>query len=448
MRVDYVKKGTLNVIYGRVISGTFTTNATDTLSGDTMSPTNLYPTDVVEPSPPHHYDWGVYADVTCEDEFGAIPPRVTMGCNYRGRAALTGNSADPHQWYQSRQANPYDWIYAADDAQSPVAGNDAEAGKVGDIVTAQIPYSDDFMIYASIGSMYLLRGDAAAYGSLDLLNNKVGVVSQKAWCWGEKSGEGKNLYILDLKGLYRIGPGLSAPQNLTGDKVPNFITDLALNPATQRIVLAFDPFRYGIQIHITDIETGVNRNYWYDLHSEGFFPETYPEECGVFCTHFYEADDPLYRKVMMGTYDGHIKIFDDSVKSDDIGTVSVPAYEAIKSYVLLGPVMIGQDHENNGRMKTLTVVTAGGKAGGSIPDSDSIDYEIYVADSAEGIMEKVDDLDKWIYSGLLSFPGKNPTIIRRARGVFLGVKLENEKLDETWGLERVIAKIEDAGRAR
>lgn len=444
MVVDYVKKGALTVIYGRTITGTFTTTPAHTLSGDTMSPTTLYPTAVAEPTTPHYYDWDVYADVTGTGEFGAMPARITMGCNYRARAALSGNSSDPHQWYQSRQANPYDWTYAADDAQSPVAGNDADAGKVGDIITAQIPYSDDFLIYASIGKLYLLRGDAAAGGSLDMLDENIGVVSPNAWCWDDQ----KNLYLLDLKGLYRIKPGLVAPEALTSDKIPNFVTDLALNPETQRIVLVFDPIRYGIQIHVTDIETGVNQNYWYDLHSEGFFPETYPEQCGVFCAHFYQADDPSYRKVMMGTYDGHIKIFDDTAKSDDIGTTASPASEAVNSYALLGPVMIGQNHAYTGRMKTLSVVSAGGKAGGTIPDSDGIDYEIYVDDSAEGIMEKVDAGGEYLYSGLLDAPGRNKTLRRRARGVFLAVKLGNDTLNETWGLERVVAEVEDAGRAR
>ena len=185
MVVDFVAKGTDTVIYGRTISGTFTTNEADTLSGDTLSPTSLYPSAIALPTTPHHYDWKVYEDVTGADEFGEMPARVTIGNRYRGRASLSGNSVDPHQWYQARQDNPYDWEYAADDAQSPVAGTDAEAGKVGDIITAQIPYSDDYMLYGSIGSLWLLRGDAAAGGNLDNFSEKIGVITQTAWCWDD-----------------------------------------------------------------------------------------------------------------------------------------------------------------------------------------------------------------------------------------------------------------------
>ncbi len=601
MIVDYVAKGIDTVIYGRVISGTFTTplatitaiadggegtidvtaaghifstgdtviisgttdyndtyeinsvdgdkfNVTatytssqtgsalrqDTLSGDTLRPTTLYPTDVVEPTTPHHYDWGVYEDVTGEDEFGEMPARLTMGCNYRGRGAVTGNSADPHQWYHSRQANPYDWKYAADDAQSPVAGTDADAGKVGDIITAQIPYSDDFLIYGSIGSIYLLRGDAASEGSLDMFNEKVGIISPDAWTWDDKS----NLYVLDLKGLYRIQGGLSQPEPLTSDVIPNFISDLNLNPETQRITLAFDPNKYGIQICVTDIETGTNANYWYDLQSQGFFPESYPEEDGVMCSHFYNADDPVNRQLLLGCYDGHIRVMDNSAKSDDTGTIASPTSEAIDSFVLLGPVMIGKDHDYNGKTNSLSVVSAGGGAGGSIPDSDDIDYEIFVAETAEEIMEMVDwgelgdriivlgdsdpdatgvyietdeydghrcwhnsthdyyiswsstagtynlgpskgsYLDGWLsttalcigkyqpgvdsnykgnpvaintralFDGTITGPGKHNRLRRRAKGIFLGIRLGNNTADETWGLERVLVNILPAGRAK
>ena len=125
MIVDYVAKGALTVIYGRTTSGTFTTNEADTLSGDTMSPTTRWSAAVALPTTPHHYTWGVYADVTGEDEFGAIPPRATIGDRWRGRACLTGNSIDPHQWYLSRQMNPYDMMYGEDDEQAAVAGTDA-----------------------------------------------------------------------------------------------------------------------------------------------------------------------------------------------------------------------------------------------------------------------------------------------------------------------------------
>jgi hypothetical protein len=443
MIVDYVAKGALTVIYGRTTTGTFTTNAADTLSGDTMSPTTRYPTAVALPTTPHHYTWGVYADVADTDEFGEMPPRATIGNRWRGRACLTGNSIDPHQWYLSRQMNPYDMMYGEDDEQAAVAGTDAKAGKVGDIVTASIPYSDDYKIYGSIGDLWVLRGDPAAGGNLDKLIEGIGVISQSAWCWDDAG----TLYILDLKGMYKITPGLTAIEPMTSDKIPNFTKDLALNPETQRIVLSFDPAKEGIVISVTTIETGANVNYFYDLQSGGFSPETYPVQDAIMCSHYYDADDPEQRRLLFGVYDGHMRILDPASKSDDIGSMASPATQAIDSYVLLGPVMIGGNHNFNGRMNSLTVVTAGGKAGGTVPDSDDVAYSVYVGDDAETVIEKA-DAGTSLFAGTIAAPGRAKRVRHRARGVFIAVRLGNNTAGETWGMERILAEIVPAGRAK
>ena len=420
MIVDYVAKGALTVIYGRTTSGTFTTNAADTLSGDTMSPTTRYPTAVGLPTTPHHYTWGVYADCVSTDEFGSMPTRATIGDRWRGRACLTGNSIDPHQWYLSRQLNPYDMMYGEDDEQAAVAGTNAKAGRVGDIVTASIPYSDDYKLYGSVGDLWVSRGDPAAGGSLDKLIEGIGIISQSAWCFDDAG----NLYILDLKGMYKITVGLAAIEPMTSDKIPNFAKDLALNPETQRIVLSFDPAEQGIVISVTTIETGANVNYFYDLQSGGFSPETYPVQDAIICSHYYDADDPEQRRLLFGCYDGHIRILDPASKSDDTGSMAIPATVAIDSYVLLGPVMIGGNHNFQGRMNSLTVVTAGGKAGGTVPDSDDVAYDVYVGDDAETVMEKA-DADTPIFGGVIPAPGRAKRIRRKARGVFMAVRLGN-----------------------
>lgn len=443
MIVDYVAKGALTVIYGRTTSGTFTTNGADTLSGDTMSPTTRYPSAVVLPTTPHHYTWGVYADVTTADEFGAMPLRATIGDRWRGRACLTGDSVDPHQWKLSRQLNPYDMLYGEDDEQSAVAGTDAKAGRVGDIITASIPYSEDYKLYGSIGDIWVLRGDPAAGGTLDKLISEIGIVSNTAWCWDDQ----ENLYILDLKGMYKITKGLAGIEPMTSDKIPNFTKDLAINLETQRIVLSFDPDKQGIVISVTTIETGANVNYFYDLQSGGFSPETYPVQDAIMCSHYYDADDPEQRRLLFGTYDGHIRVLDNESKSDDTGSMASPATAAIDSYVLLGPVMIGANHNHKGKTNSLTVVTAGGKAGGTIPDSDDVDYAVYVGDDAETVMEKA-DAGTSIFSGTIPAPGRAKRVRRKARGVFIAVRLGNDTAAETWGLERCLIEVKPAGRAK
>ena len=316
MIVDFVNSAKTE-IYGRTTSGTFVTTGGYTLSGGGMD-AGLVPSAVAEASTtPHHYDWTAYAgDSTF---YGSIVAQATMLKRYRNRLCLSGNTQDPHQWYQARQDDPYDFLYADEDAQSPVAGQDADAGKIGDIVTAQIPYGDDYFIYGTVGSLWVLRGDAASQGSLDELDNTVGVIDKDAWCKDNQ----KNLYVLDINGLYRIPYPLGRAEALVDEDVmPTFVEDLGLNPETQRITLGFDPRHKQIYICVTDIQADTNTNYVYDLVTKGFFPETYPDECSPYSLHFYNSDEPEYRKMLVGCSDGYLRYFDDDAKDDDTGIQS------------------------------------------------------------------------------------------------------------------------------
>ena len=109
--------------------------------------------------------------------------------------------------------------------------------------------------------------------------------------------------------------------------------------------------------------------------------------------------------------------------------------------------MIGANHNFKGRMNSLTVVTAGGKAGGTVPDSDDVDYAVYVGDDAETVMEKA-DADTPIFSGVIPAPGRAKRVRRKAKGVFIAVRLGNDTADETWGMERCLIEVKPAGRAK
>jgi hypothetical protein len=132
---------------------------------------------------------------------GQMPPIATQVKRYKDRACLIGNTQDPHQYYQARQGNPYDWRYAADDESSPYAGGNSHAGKVGDPIVAQIPFRDDYMVYGGTVSMWLLRGNPASGGSLDELTRETGIVSPEAYCLGPNN----ELYWMGITGLPNDG---------------------------------------------------------------------------------------------------------------------------------------------------------------------------------------------------------------------------------------------------
>jgi hypothetical protein len=163
----------------------------------------------------------------------------------------------------SKVSDPWNWTYGSTDPLTAVAGNNVDAGEIGDIVRALIPYGDDFLIFGCATSVHIMDGDPAFGGSIDELSEITGIYSPWSWCKDEDGNLGH---------------------------LPKWVVDWAVAPATHRIVLTYDPSRNGIIISKTTLADGTNLNYWYDLKTEGFYPETYPTACGIFCSFYYDSD--------------------------------------------------------------------------------------------------------------------------------------------------------------
>jgi len=506
MIVDFVDS-TKRYIYGYTTTATvFTTTAGHTLvSGDetaTMDPNPAPKPDVVSEASttPHWYDYTNYPDIILSiatyglaigatKSFGSLPAKATLGCLYRGRVVLGGNPNYPHQWYMSRQADIWDYAYLASDAQSPVAGNNTDAGELGDILTALIPYKDDYLVFGCASTIWVLRGDPAAGGSLDEVDLTVGIYGAKSWCF---DGDG-NLYFWGTNGIYVMPAGFGAVKCLTENTLPNIINDEDVNPLTHRITMGYDRKRRGILTCITILETGVNSNYWYDLRTGGFFPESYPDVCGPYSLFHYAANDPDYVDLLIGCRDGYIRKFLDTAKGDDDG---VEDDTPINSYCCLPIQPLAPDGDHEGKLTSLTVTNAGGAVGGTEGDTDRVDYKLYVADDAETCLEKMKAITDWatgqnyligdlvIYltieyrcivahlsetggdtheepdtniidwepvvreSGTLSGVGRKERLRHRLRGAYLGIKLGNSTADESWAIEAVAGEIVPAGKLK
>lgn len=504
MVVDFVDS-TKRYIYGYTTSGTFVTTAANTLvSGDetaTMDPNPAPKPDVVAQATtmPHWYAYTDYPDIVLSiakygqaigatKTFGSLPAKAYLGCLYRGRAVLSGNPEYPHQWYMSRQSDIWDYAYLASDAQSPVVGNNADAGECGDIIRCLVPYKDDYLIFGCATTIWVLRGDPAAGGSLDEVDLTVGMFGANSWCF---DGEG-NLYFWGTGGMYIMPVGFGQIKCLTENTLPNIIKDEDASPSTHRITMGYDRKRRGVLVCITKLSDGTNSNYWYDLRTGGFFPESYPEECGPYSLFYYAANDKDYADLLVGCKDGYVRKFLDTAKDDDKGASN----EIISSYCTLPIQPLSSDGDNEGKLNSLTVTNAGGAAGGTELDTDGIDYKFYVADDAETCLEKMKATVTWatatlyaigdlrVYltveyrcivghtseadgdtheepdtniidwepvvheSGTLSGVGRKERIRHRVRGAYLGIKLENLNETQSWAIEKIEGDVQLAGKIK
>jgi hypothetical protein len=436
MSVDYITSlsGACTIYGTNVTAATFTSG--EAVTGTNPDGTSVsFTTNSAEDAGPHWYDWTTYGNST---NFGALPPRATLGCLFRGRAVISGNNIAPHQWYMSRQANPFNWLYGINDAQSAVAGNNTDAGEVGDIITALIPYKDDFLIFGCVDSMWYMTGDPTSGGSLDELDLTTGIFGANSWCWGEDDV----LYFWGLNGIYKVSLPGGVPKCLSEVRLPALIDDEAVDPTTHRITMAYDKRRAGILTTITKLSDGSNSCYWFDFRTDGFFPESYPDVCGIYSAVQYNAFDASYKQVMYGCQDGYIRYHDETAKDDDI-TVGT---EAISSYVTFGPFLLAQWAGDEGKVTGFDLILGGG---GSAPESDGASYEFYTGKSAQEVVKKMAAGTPIAVAGSVAGSGrKRETFKRKIRGVYCGIKVKNITAAQTWAMEQALITIAKAGRLR
>ncbi len=385
---------------------------------------------------PHWYDWAVYGSDTAA--YGTMPETVYLGCPYRGRAVLAGNPDYPHQWYMSREGNPFDFNYIATDAQRPMAGGTGNLGELGDMCRALIPWKDDSLAFGCINSFLVLRGNPADGGYMENVDSKVGVYGQNAFTF---DGEG-NLYFWGSGGIYRSSRGFGTLTNLTAETYPDVVTEEDADPATHRVALAYDVRNHGIQVCVTKLSDGSNSCYWHDLRTQGFYPDGYDEDHGVYSMLYYDANDPDLKYLLLGCKDGYIRRFDPTSANDD-GT-------AIDSYVDYGPIQLADRPDHEGIIFSVHAELGGGASGSTETDSNNVTWRVWVDDSADGVTEKLEADATPNIAGTFQAPGrrKGGAIKRKVKGVYAGVKLRNNTLGETWGFEKMIVGIRPTGRAK
>jgi len=508
MIVDFVN-GAKTEIYGKTISGTFVTTAGNTLSGGSMEPEDKVPTAVAEASTmPHWYDWTEYGVTKAAST--NMPSEATLVCRYRGRLVLSGNKQAPNQWYMSKIGDPFNFTYSSTDPLSAVAGQNADAGLVGDVVKALIPFGDDFLVFGGAVSIQILDGDPLFAGSIDELDATTGIYGNHAWC---KDNEG-NLYFFGHNGVYIMTGGRSRPKNISAGKLPNLISDWALNPASHRVVLSFDPKREGVIISKTTLADGTNLNYWYSIKTQGFYPEVYPEEAAIISSYNYESHVPSNREFLIGSFDGYLRYFLNTAKDDDAGA---SGDEAISSYVVLPIEALSEDNDRQGKINSLIFELAGGRSTvklthtaltaahddgdvltqattgatmtvvftdstkentfgyadtgtfnttnavtgsgsgtgftptavgtGDFKDTDSLSYSIYVGDDAETVLENIKDSAAPKWSGSITAPGRTK-VRHRIKGAWVGIKLYNSSSTSSWAINRVFGNAIEAGRIK
>jgi len=425
------------VVYGVMLTtDSFVGTETLVLNGVAITP-DVGATAETYGSPFWYYDWQ-------EDEPAVntnMPANSSVVFLYGGRIVLL----DRNLWYMSEAGDPFNFSYAADNANSAVAGVPTEAGKIGDQLIGGFPFKDGYLVLGCVSSLWVLTGNPMAGGSQQELTRAANMFSATSFCYGDTDGNDE-AYILGTNGIHRINADWSV-ENLSIPMIPNLVEDLQLNPNDHRVSMAYDKKRHGVEINIAVIATGETTAYWFDLRTKGFFPETIESSIAPSSLHYYDAQAEDKRDVMVGCVDGVIRRYDATQKYDETGWTFAENKKAISGEVLIGPIQISNSRNFYAILDRLSFVLAGGSSGGSQADTDSVAWDICVANTAEDVLEKAVAGD-FFTSGTITGAGRARDTRPRIAGVFAAIKLSNVTVDETWALEEVLAEVSDGGRIR
>ena len=196
---------------------------------------------------------------------GAIQSNCTLACTWANRIVFAAPSSDPNNWYMSRVDDPTDWLYAADDTGSPVAGTNIEGGRISEPLTALIPHNRECLIFCTYNGMTVLRGNPTDGGRTEVISKVLGPISRGAWC---KTADDWT-YMITRHGLYKMQPGCGSNPIPVSRKIPNEL--LAIDADNFNVSMAYCSVFNGIYL---EVEGAADTAWWFDFEHEAFWPWT------------------------------------------------------------------------------------------------------------------------------------------------------------------------------
>ena len=379
---------------------------------------------------------------------GPLAPINTLGCTiittWRGRVVMSGLASDPQNWFMSAAAdetptgfsNPIpatlNWNYGELPfvGTSPVAGNNSNAGLLGDVITALAPFNDDIMVMGGVQSIWLMHGDPAENGRIDCISHEVGIIGPDAWCIDQQG----TMYFFGSGTFYRMSPpGPSTMYQKTLGGMPEALSQGRMdsifnqvNAQNSEVLLLWDELLKGVHIYITPLDNSPTIHYWWDQRTDGFWPEQYPTNCDPTSVLNFKSADSTARADLLGGFDGYVRQVDATSSNDD--------GNPINSFVKLAPMTPGSTHQNSRINRITTVLDS---------TSDPVTVNVYAAQSPEEVVGATSPA--WSYTASPT----NRYGIPRIQGNSILLEIANNSpLGYTWALESLNVVSAITGRTR
>jgi len=366
---------------------------------------------------------------TVQATAGIIPSACPRICLYRDRLFLAGVD---NTWYCSRMGEPTDWSFGYDlqDVGRAVVGQVGDAGHIGGVITAMIPWEDSVLTFATEHEIWRLEGDPVT-GSLQQVSDAVGIISSGAWAI---SPDG-TMAFLSYDGVYLMPAGAaSEPQAFSKDRVPDLLinTDLTKNV----VRMAYDNECKGFHLFITP-DSGKGLHWWIDVENKAMWPVSIPDGMQPIAVSA-RANASALSDVIVGGVDGYLRKFDRTALNDD-GSV-------IQSHVALGPVRVATNDILDGILNEIHGMLAVG--------SKDVEWKIVTGATSEEVSDALEtnirnSIDGGKISGVVASgtfrAGRNYISRCRCRGGWFGIWLTSRG---RWAYEAVAVVTSQLGRLR
>ena len=198
--------------------------------------------------------------------------------------------------------------------------------------------------------------------------------------------------------------------------------------------MGYDKQRYGIQVAITQQDGQWTVNLWIDLRTGGVFPDTFPTGQTQSSIFYYNSFKSEERGLLLGGYDGFIRKYDETEKSDE-------GDNAIESSVILGPI-----NSNNADTRARVGINEISLTLGQ--DSDSIQVDIYSAKSADELVDNILDSVTPALTKTITGDSLKNSIIDKVAGISTAIKLSNSTADQSWSIEETNITLSNEGRQK
>lgn len=340
-------------------------------------------------------------------------------CTWRGRTVHAGFLKDPHWIAMSAISKPFDYDYDPDEpvpAGAAWEGHTGTQGLMGDDVTALIPYTDDQLIVGMDSSIAIFRGDPNYGGSIDNMTTTVGIAFGEAWCMDPN---GIIYFFSNRTGIFQFVPG-KQPQRMSM-AIDSLL--LGINTGEYGVRLIWNDRYQSLHVYVTLLASPLaTTHYTWESQTNAWWQDTFTDpDMNPLCCCTFDGNEANDRVSLIGGFDGHVRSISSTATTDD--------GEAIESEVWIGPFLTKYGDE-------VDLREVQGVMG---EDSDDVEYEVFVGETAEQALDSTA-----VASGTWS-AGRNYTDAVRRAGHAAYLKITSVG---AWAFESCRALIDTRGKVR